>query len=111
MRLKLIAAALLLLPSSALAESDSVDLILPPALASKDAPFYEGAQVKIGDVVMPVRMGDLPEDQLAAFNPEDKELVISDSKTATEEDKGKALFDVLDALQAGAIAPAAGVEK
>lgn len=111
MKPRLIAATLLLLPFSAYAESETVDLILPPALASKDAPFYEGAKVKIGDTLMPVRLGDLPDDQLAAFNPDDQELVISDSKTATEEDKGKALFDVLDALQAGAIAPAAGREK
>lgn len=111
MKLRLVLAALFLLPLSAYAESETVDLILPPALASKDAPFYEGAQVKIGDTLMPVRTGALPEDQLAAFNPDGQELVISDSKAATEEDKGRALFDVLDALQAGAIAPAAGPER
>ena len=101
---------ILLLPFSAHADNTSIDLILPPALASKDAPFYEGAQVKIGDTLMPVRTGKLPIDQLAAFNPDAQELIISDSQAATETDKGKALFEVLDALQAGAIAPAAGTE-
>ena len=96
--------------ATAQAADTSVDLILPPALASKDAPFYEGAQVKIGDTLMPVRTGKLPSDQLAAFNPDAQELTISDSQSATETDKGKALFEVLDALQAGAIAPAAGTE-
>ena len=101
---------MLLLSPCSHAESEQVDLILPPALASKDAPFYEGAQVKIGEALMPVRTGKLPSDQLAAFNPDAQELIISDSQAATETDKGKALFEVLDALQAGAIAPAAGTE-
>ncbi len=101
---------MLLISTGIRAESETVDLILPPALASKDAPFYEGAQVKIGDALMPVRTGKLPSDQLAAFDPDNHELVISDSQNASETDKGKALFEVLDALQAGAIAPATGTE-
>lgn len=96
------------LAPNAWAEDVAVDLILPPSLESKDAPFYRGAQVKLGDEMIKVREAALPEGQLAAFHPEEKSVIVSDKKDATEEAKGQALLEVLDALQAGAVAPAAG---
>lgn len=102
-------ALLCLAPSARAADSAvTVDLILPPALADKGAPLYRGAKVKIGDQLLPVREGALPIGQLAAFVPDQHSLIISNNPDASEEAKNKALFDVLDALQAGAVAPAAG---
>jgi hypothetical protein len=100
-----------ILIASAPVFAGEVDLILPPALESADAPFYRGAQVKLGDQLMPVREGALPKGQLAAFVPEKNAVIISNKQDASQADKGRALFDVLDALEAGAIAPAAGQEE
>lgn len=100
----------LIFATPVLAADMTVDLVLPPTLEKADAPFYRGAKVKMGDALVPVREGKLPKDQLAAFVPEENAVIISDSKAATEADKGQALLGVIDALQAGAVAPAAGRE-
>ncbi|MDB5478824.1 MAG: hypothetical protein JWM96_1319 [Alphaproteobacteria bacterium] len=88
--------------------SGDVDLILPPGLESKDAPFYRGARVKIGDTMMPVTEAPLANGKLAEFQPEQNRVVVSNAATASEEDKGSALLDVVVGLQAGTIATAAG---
>lgn len=86
----------------------SVDLVLPANLASDDAPFYQEAQVKIGSELIPVREGNLPAGVLVQYQPENKAIVVSDAKNSSEAEKGKALLDVVDAIQASTIAPAAG---
>jgi hypothetical protein len=93
------------------ATNPSVDLILPPVLANKDAPIYRGAKVKIGDEVFPVLEGALPDGQVAVYDPKVQAVIVSDQKSITEQDKNAALFDVLQALEVGAIAPAAGKEQ
>lgn len=93
-------------PSASL--SGDVDLILPPALESSDAPFYRGASVKVGNNVLPVKEAPLPEGTLAEYQPEKNLVVISNSATASENDKGQALIDVVTAMQASAIQTAAG---
>lgn len=89
--------------------SQQVDLILPPTLQTPDAPIYRGAQVKIGDTLVPIHEAPLPAGQLAAFQPDKNRVVISNG-TAKDEAKTAALLQVLDALQLGAVAPAAGQE-
>ena len=91
--------------------ADSVDLVLPPVLEATEAPFYQGAHVKLGDDMMPVQEGSLPKGQLAAYVPEKNAVIISNTPHATEADKGRALLEVLSALEAGAIAPSAGEEE
>jgi hypothetical protein len=88
--------------------SGDVDLILPPVLASSDAPFYRGASVKVGDVVMPVKEAATTNGQLVQFQPENKQVVISNAAGVSENEKGAALLDVVTAMQASAIATAAG---
>lgn len=85
-----------------------VDLVLPANLASPDAPFYQEAQIKIGDELIPVREGTLPAGVVVQYQPENKAVVVSNAKTLSEADKGRALLDVVDAIQASTIAPAAG---
>lgn len=88
--------------------SGDVDLILPPTLASNDAPFYRGASVKVGDTVLPVKEATLASGQLAEYQPEHNRVVVSNAAGASEGDKGQALLDVVTAMQASAIATAAG---
>lgn len=109
-RNSLFAAALVsgVLFSASGAGAETVDLVLPPALTSHDAPFYEQAQVKIGERLIPVREGALPEGTLARYVPEQNAVIVSNSMNATEAEKGRALLEMMDALQASAIAPAAG---
>lgn len=99
-------------PSTAHAQdttlSGEVDLILPPSLASADAPFYRDARIKVGETVMPVEEAALPSGTLAEFQPENGRVVVSNSSTDSELAKGQALLDVVSALQASAIATAAG---
>lgn len=99
--------------SSALAESvyssgQQVDLVLPANLANPEAPFYQEAQVKIGNELIPVREGSLPAGVLVQYQPENKAVIVSDAKHSSEVEKGKALLDVVHAIQASTIAPAAG---
>ncbi len=89
----------------------NVDLILPPALESADAPIYHGAKVKIGDTTVPVKEAPLPPGQAAAYQPEKGAVVVSNRKDISEEVKSQALLEVLQALEAGAVAPAAGEES
>jgi len=98
--------ALTAIPHLALAQD--VDLILPPALASKDAPFYQEAKVKIGNEVVPVKQGDLPAGTLAQYQPQNKAVIISNTSSASDNDKGQALLDVVAGLQANNITTAAG---
>jgi len=91
-------------------ELPQVDLVLPPALETPDAPFYRGAKVKIGEETVPVIEGALPKGQVAEYQPEQNQVVVSDSDTISETDKGQALMDVISALQVGDIATAAGRE-
>lgn len=111
MRLILMTAAMVfalgVMPQQSRAQ-DNVDLILPPALASADAPFYRGAQVKIGDTLLPVQEGPLAPGKLAQYQPEKKQVIVSNDSSATEAAKGQALLDVVAALQANDIATAAG---
>lgn len=90
------------------AHAEEIDLILPPTLASADAPFYQQAQIKIGEDLIPVREGNLPKGTLAQYQPEKKAVIISNTASASEAEKGRALLDMMAALQASAIAPAAG---
>ena len=85
-----------------------VDLILPPALETPDAPFYRGAKVKVDEMVLPVIEGKVAEGRIAEFQPENNVVVVSDSTTISETDKGQALLDVVSAMQIGDIATAAG---
>lgn len=86
----------------------NVDLVLPATLASSDAPFYQEAQVKIGDQMIPVTQGALPSGVLAQYQPENKAIIISNAISSSEEEKGQALLDVVAAIQANTIIPAAG---
>ena len=88
--------------------SGDVDLILPPALASNDAPFYRGASVKVGNNVLPVTEAATSNGSLAEYQPENNQVVVSNAANATETDKAQALLDVVTAMQANAIATAAG---
>lgn len=107
----LLAVLLLAAPCAAFAQDlPKVDLLLPPQLA-KGAPFYQDARVKIDDAIVPVTQDSLPDGQLAAYQPEQNRVVVSNSKTADESAKGTALLEVIDAMQAGAVAPAAGSAK
>lgn len=90
------------------AMGQQVDLVLPANLASPDAPFYQEAQVKIGNELIPVREGSLPAGVLVQYQPENKAVIVSDAKNSSEIEKGKALLDVVNAIQASTIAPAAG---
>ncbi len=85
-----------------------VDLILPPVLATPDAPFYRGGSVKIDNRVLPITEGALPPGQLAEYQPENNTVVVSDSTTVSDTNKAQALLDVVSALQVGDIATAAG---
>ncbi len=76
--------------ADSLASSPNVDLVLPANLASADAPFYQEAQVKIGNELIPVRQGNLPSGVLAQYQPENKAVVVSDATGSSEADKGKA---------------------
>jgi hypothetical protein len=96
--------------SVAHAETAGIDLILPPSLESPDAPFYRGAKVKMGDTILPVREVALPSGVLAEFRPEQNAILVSNTADRNDTDKAAALMDVLSALEAGAIATAAGQE-
>lgn len=85
-----------------------VDLVLPPALATPDAPFYRGAKLKIDDHLVPITEGKLASGQIAEYQPENNVVVVSDSATISEVAKGQALLDVVSAIQVGSIATAAG---
>ncbi len=101
----------LALPSLAQAQtalSGDVDLILPPVLASSDAPFYRGAAVKVGDVVMPVTEAATTNGELAQFQTEKNRIVISNAENVSDNAKGQALIDIVTAMQASAISTAAG---
>lgn len=108
----LLALILMMAPFAAFAQdaglSGDVDLILPPTLASSDAPFYREAKVKIGETLLPVQEAALSGDKLAEYQPENKRVVVSNSASASESDKGEALLEVVTALQASTIATAAG---
>jgi len=88
--------------------SGDVDLILPPALASADAPFYRGASVKVGSTVYPVKEAATTNGQLVEFQPDKNQVAVSSAAGASENDKGKALLETVTAMQASAIATAAG---
>lgn len=88
--------------------SGDVDLILPPVLASSDAPFYRGAAVKVGDTVLPVKEAATTNGELAEYQPENNQVVVSNAPNASETDKAQALLNVVTAMQANAIATAAG---
>lgn len=88
-----------------------VDLILPPALVTPDAPFYRGAKIKVDKQIVPITEGALPAGQVAEYHPDTNEVVVSDSDTISETAKGQALLDVVSAMQVGEIATAAGTEK
>jgi len=103
----LIFLGLVCLPLAAQAQQ-SVDLLLPPSLETPDAPFYRGARVKLGDDVMPVTEGRLPNGVLAQYQPENKKVVVSDDGNISENRKAQALMDVVTALQVGTIETAAG---
>lgn len=100
----------LISPATQAAEAyiPQVDLVLPPVLETPDAPFYRGAKVKIDDKTIPVIEGRLAPGQLAEYQPENGQVVVSNSDTISEADKGQALLDVVSALQVGDIATAAG---
>lgn len=85
-----------------------VDLILPPTLASADAPFYRGAKIKIGERMVNVTEGATTGRSLAQYDPEHDLVIVSNSPTASEVAKGQALLDVVSALQVNDIATAAG---
>lgn len=87
-----------------------VDLVLPPALATPDAPFYRGAKVKVDDRMLSVTEGALAPGQIAEYQPENDTVVVTDSATVSEAVKGQALLDVVSAMQVGEIATAAGTE-
>lgn len=110
MRFAIICTILMLFAPMANAQSAGIDLILPPALESADAPFYRGATVKMGDTTLAVRETALPAGVLAEFHPEQNAILVSDAADRSETDKAAALMDVLSALEAGAIATAAGQE-
>ena len=88
--------------------SGDVDLILPPGLQTPDAPFYRGASVKIGEKIFPVKEASTTNGQLVQFQPENNQVVVSDAANTSEEAKGEALLNTVTALQASAIATAAG---
>lgn len=88
--------------------SGEVDLILPPVLASGDAPIYRGASVKVGDTILPVTEAATTNGALAEYQPEKNQVVVSNAATATDVEKAGALLDVVSAMQASAIATAAG---
>jgi hypothetical protein len=88
--------------------SGDVDLILPPALASSDAPFYRGASVKVGDKVFPVKETATTNGQLVEFQPDKNQVAVNNSSSASETDKGEALLNTVTAMQASTIATAAG---
>ena len=88
--------------------SGDVDLILPPVLASSDAPFYRGAAIKVGNDVLPVTEAATSNGELAEYQPEQNQVVVSNAANASEEDKARALLEVVSAMQASAIATAAG---
>lgn len=105
-------ALLTVLASPVLAQGmGSVDLILPPALESPDAPFYRGATVKVGADVMPVVEGQLPNGVAAQYMPDDNKVVVSNDNNISENRKGQALMDIVTALQAANVATAAGTEE
>jgi hypothetical protein len=85
-----------------------VDLILPPNQIAADAPFYRGATVKVGDKIIPVTEAATTNGQLAEFQADKNQVVISNAAGASESDKGQALLDVVTAMQASAIATASG---
>ena len=87
-----------------------VDLVLPPALETPDAPFYRGAKVKVDSDMIPIVEGELPPGQVAGYAPEFHAVIVSNSNTISEADKGQALLDVVSAMQVGDIATAAGTE-
>jgi hypothetical protein len=91
--------------------ASQVDLILPPQLETPDAPFYRGAAVKMGNDVMPVVEGKLPNGVVAQFQPERRAVVVSNDSNISENRKGQALMDVVTTLQTAAIQTAAGTEK
>jgi hypothetical protein len=95
-------------PSKVPTLSGDVDLILPPTLASSDAPFYRGASVKVGNTIIPVKEAATTNGQLAEFQADKNQVVISNAANASESDKGQALLNVVTAMQASAIATAAG---
>lgn len=114
-RLFLISFALFTLCGSAVQAAEAylpqVDLVLPPALETPDAPFYRGAKVKIDDHVVPVTEGTVAPGQVAEYQPENDAVVVTNATNVSEIAKGQALLDVVTAMQVGTIATAAGTEK
>lgn len=106
MRYALITLVMMLMAAPAIAQD--VDLILPPTLASDSAPFYKEAKIKIGNDIMPVKEGTLPDGMLVQFQPENRAVIVSDASDVTDEAKGQALLDVVIGLQASNIETAAG---
>ena len=96
------------LPAFAQDAGASVDLVLPGTLASSDAPFYRNAHVKIGEEMLPVQEVALAGNSLAEYQPEQNRVVVSNSKSVSDIEKGQALLDVVTALQASTVMPAAG---
>ena len=88
--------------------SGDVDLILPNGVAVGDAPFYRGASIKVGEDVLPVKEAATSDGSLAEYQPENNQVVVSNAAGVSESDKGQALIDVVTAMQASAIATAAG---
>ena len=101
--------ALLLVAADARAgTADSYhDLVLGPSVGA-DQPFFTGGMFMLGNKQIKVEQGAVPKGQMVSYDPSAGKILVSDSKAFSDDDKGAAVLQLMDAMSIEAIEPAAG---
>ena len=77
-------------------------------IGKADEPFFKDGVFMLGDKIIKVEQGPLPDKKMVSFDEKANRIVVSNDKSLPEADKGAALLQLMDAMSIQQIEPAAG---